>query len=700
MSANKLKYIVSVIVFITALYIYIITLAPTVWFIDSGELSAVASTLGIAHPTGYPLFTIIGHLFTLLPISSSQVYNLNVMSAFFCSLGAVIFFLFLSNLFTLKGNIKLPVKTKKPVKKDDKHNTEGQSADFAAVIIIPAVSALLMAFSKTFWATANSVEVYPLHVFFIILLSLIFLKAISETNSNEKGISFFQSSKYYLMFALVLGLSFTNHMTTILLAPACLTLFLYKNLYDRQRMWKLLFWMAVCFIIGFSVYIYLPVRANMNPDFLWGNPYNLERFRWHITGKQFSVWIFSAQGSVPLFLLLITAATGLSVYGLVKKKTLNPNIHFIYFIVICVIGSILLLSSNEIVTNQFNKFIKSLPGEFGTGLIILALPGAYFLSRTNTTVFYFTVLTFFGCVFYSVNYDIYDIYSYFLLAYVSIAIWLGFSLLFIYKSLRLSGMNKIVFSAAAALLVILPVYTNYSENDESKNYYVEELTMNVFNNAEPNSIIISSQWDFWVSASWYYNYVKGIRKDLVIIDRELLRRSWYYIFLKRHYPEIYENSSAEIEHFLTYLDKFEHGIPYDQAGIMKAFEDMETSFVTKNPSRTVYTTWEIEQNKQEYFARDYIRIPDGLLFRLVEIKKYNKDPMIDFKIREYQFSPVLKNDYYHESIRMTYAMMFTSTANFLLARNKNEEAKKYIYLALTAKPDFPQALDAKQKYRF
>ena len=87
--------------------------------------------------------------------------------------------------------------------------------------------------------------------------------------------------------------------------------------------------MTVCFIIGFSVYLYLPIRANMNPTFIWGNPYNFERFYWHITGKQFSVWIFSAQGSIPDFLILMGTTIGLAVYGLIRQKTINNNLHFI-----------------------------------------------------------------------------------------------------------------------------------------------------------------------------------------------------------------------------------------------------------------------------------------------------------------------------------------------------------------------------------
>jgi hypothetical protein len=221
--------------------------------------------------------------------------------------------------------------------------------------------------------------------------------------------------------------------------------------------------------------------------------------------------------------------------------------------------------------------------------------------------------------------------------------------------------------------------------------------MNIFKNAEPNSIIISSQWDFWVSASWYYNYVKNIRKDIVVIDKELLRRSWYFLFIERNYPEIYNNSRAEIERFMPELYKFEHNIPYDQRVIMKTFEDMVTSFVKNNPGRRIYTTWEIEQNQNEPFAQDYMRIPDGMMFRLVP-KNEADNPLTDYITYDFSFTPVSKTDYYHETLMMSYAIMLAASAEYLATVNRIEDAKKYIALSLRAKPGFQKALEIKRKF--
>jgi hypothetical protein len=66
--------------------IYFLTLAPTVGGgADSGELTAVAYTMGVAHPLWYPLFTLLGKLFTLIPLGTVG-WRVNLLSAAMSSL--------------------------------------------------------------------------------------------------------------------------------------------------------------------------------------------------------------------------------------------------------------------------------------------------------------------------------------------------------------------------------------------------------------------------------------------------------------------------------------------------------------------------------------------------------------------------------------------------------------------------------------
>src|SRR6185503_8880679 len=69
---------------LAALWAYALTLSPTVAWVnlgeDSGDLLAASATLGIPHPTGYPLFVLLGRLATFLPVGSIA-FRINLVAA-------------------------------------------------------------------------------------------------------------------------------------------------------------------------------------------------------------------------------------------------------------------------------------------------------------------------------------------------------------------------------------------------------------------------------------------------------------------------------------------------------------------------------------------------------------------------------------------------------------------------------------------
>ena len=80
MFPNKKEFFRKYYSLITVLFVaegYLFTIAPGVVQIDSGELATVQATLGIAHPTGYPLFTLIGYLFLKLPLPFTKIFQAN-----------------------------------------------------------------------------------------------------------------------------------------------------------------------------------------------------------------------------------------------------------------------------------------------------------------------------------------------------------------------------------------------------------------------------------------------------------------------------------------------------------------------------------------------------------------------------------------------------------------------------------------------
>jgi hypothetical protein len=249
------------------------------------------------------------------------------------------------------------------------------------------------------------------------------------------------------------------------------------------------------------------------------------------------------------------------------------------------------------------------------------------------------------------------------------------------------------------------LFQNYKYSDESKNYFTYDYTMNVFNSANKNSIILSTQWDFWLSSSFYFQYIKNIRPDISVVDKELLRRSWYLRHIKMHYPEIYERSKTEFEIYNIELLKFENETPrylkpqnemdkQDLVKINNAFVNLLNSIVDKNYiDKNIYTTPEIEQSKQEVFGKDYLKIPEGLLIRYSKDKSFDStyiDPVFKFELTN-------NNDYYYAFLMKSYYDSYLYRANYLMNFSRFDKAEELLRKAIEIDSQRPDAKNLLKK---
>ena len=74
-------WIVAGLVFVASLAIYLLTMSPSVVVDDGGEMQMLSYTLGVAHPTGYPLMLMLGWLFGHLPIGADFAWRISLMGA-------------------------------------------------------------------------------------------------------------------------------------------------------------------------------------------------------------------------------------------------------------------------------------------------------------------------------------------------------------------------------------------------------------------------------------------------------------------------------------------------------------------------------------------------------------------------------------------------------------------------------------------
>jgi 4-amino-4-deoxy-L-arabinose transferase-like glycosyltransferase len=210
----------SSLAFILPFVTYLRTLAPTVYGLDSAELTTAAYCLGLVHSPGYPLYLLIGHLFTQLPFGNVG-YRVNLMSAFFGALAITLLYLLLLKL------------TRQP--------------------LTSLAASLFLAYSFFFWSPSVMAEVYTLHVFLMAALVLIVLTWQEQ-----------QDSRWLYLFAFLYGLSLGNHLSTLLLAPGLLYWLLATDYRQLLRPRHILVMLAL-FALGLSVYIYLPLRYAAHP---------------------------------------------------------------------------------------------------------------------------------------------------------------------------------------------------------------------------------------------------------------------------------------------------------------------------------------------------------------------------------------------------------------------------------------------------
>jgi tetratricopeptide (TPR) repeat protein len=623
---QKKNLLFPVLSFIIPFIVYVITLAPSIYFIDSGELGAAASNLNIAHPTGYPLFTLIGNLFSKLPIAS-KIYNLNLMSAVFGALGSFMLFKLLS-LLVIQFRTNL-----------DKKQSQKLTDEILNKICLGC--SLIAAFGLTYWNSSNVIEVYSLHIAIFVSTIYFFLKAIFENGGdNIVDVNLMTS-------AFLIGLGFSNHMSTAYLIPGFAYLYfsVYGGKIDSIKALAVLF---VPMLIGLSAYIYILIRAN-SAEFSWGNPNTIERLWNHVTAKEFSRRMFS---------------------------------------------------SSESVSSQLGKFFALYPKEFGYLPIVLAIPGILMMFKESKKIFVFTALLFLTTVLYSINYNIIDIETYFLLAFVVTTIWICFGMTAIV--LRYESLSK-VLPTMFMLLFVIPLTMNFSGASKAKDYAVKDFVENVYSSAPENSIIFTKLWDFVVSPSLYLQSVENLRKDLTIIDKELLNKSWYVEYLMKHKPPIYENSQKEFDDYLTEVksyelnkEAFDSPVNASQRIQSQKYKNAQKTLlnsIAENNSdkRKTFVTLEIEQDEAQLFKEKFKKVPYGILTLLTK-----SDEFIDDGSPEFQYVATDKVDYHHSSIMTAYFNAFITRAQYLLKHSRNDEAQKLVNEALKVDPNSMQAMQLLQ----
>jgi tetratricopeptide (TPR) repeat protein len=214
----------------------------TLAFEDDGLFVMASYFNGIAHPPGYPLFTLLGHLATFIPVGSIA-YRVHMVSALFGALSCVMMYKIALFIF--------------------------QDRTYAYI------AGACLAISREFWSQAIISEVYTLNVF--ILLALILFALYQADNDRP-----FSRKLLYLM-AFVYGLGLCDHWPLLILTSPAILLILWPV---RREVLLALPRSIPFLLLGLTPYVWLVIRSHMDPVISFYSAIDSWKEFWYMVSRQ------------------------------------------------------------------------------------------------------------------------------------------------------------------------------------------------------------------------------------------------------------------------------------------------------------------------------------------------------------------------------------------------------------------------------
>ena len=206
MNDKKLNLIIGWLCFLISFIVYYLTAEPTVSFWDTGEYITTSAKLQVGHPPGAPLYQMLGAIFSIFAVEKENIgFTMNLMSGFASAL--TISFMYWSIVLVLKkltSNIKDTIKNQLMV---------------SGSAFIGSIS---FAFTDTFWFSAVETEVYAMAT---LIMAIMFYLGLRWEIDMHKA----KGDKWLLLICFVIGLSFGVHFMGLLVIPAIVMIYYFKN---------------------------------------------------------------------------------------------------------------------------------------------------------------------------------------------------------------------------------------------------------------------------------------------------------------------------------------------------------------------------------------------------------------------------------------------------------------------------------------
>jgi tetratricopeptide (TPR) repeat protein len=667
-------------VFAAAITLYILTLAPTVTLVDSGELMLAAKTLGVAHPPGFPLYVLLAHFFTWLPVGSIAA-RVNFASALFAAASAAMLALVFAEMLLSFDALPFTSDKSKRAERKAKKQSSGveRRADNASRVgrwAIPAapciMAGLLFAFSRTLWAYATITEVYTLNALLIVVIFFLMFgwrrRILEERAKSGKAIRSghiaSRHDRWLYGAAFVFGLAMGVHHVSVAVTLPAFALLVYATEGFGFFTGKRLLRAALFAFAGLAIYLYLPLAAMCSPLMNWGDPRTLQKIWSHVTGKQYQV--------------------------------------FFEF-------------SPEIIGKQFKVFLTLIGREFNPVwlplALLMAITGFIAIFKRDRTIFWCFALVVIFDMAWALNYEIAeDKDAYYLPTFLTLSIAAGYGIVWLLNKLRNTRLPmKVVTSITLIVALLVPAIAlagNFDFNNRHRYFIARDYVENILKTIEPNGLLLTDDWQVY-SPLLYLREVEGVRKDVVAMDIQQLRRSWYYDYLNTAYPEMMAAAHDKVDAFLEDLRHWENDSklferdPILNERINTRFYEMIEAFVTNHDGNApVYITSNVATNTQgqnheltEWLRKTYDLVPRGLVFQVINKGGLTEPTEVQLQTRGLNDGSLkfADDDVVKLKVLPVYVAMLTNRGIYLAAYGRHDRAIAAFKEALAINPNYKPA---------
>jgi hypothetical protein len=512
--------------------VFYLSTAPDVCLVDAGALTLAAALPGVAHPPGFPLWTMCGWVSSLFP--GRVIRNVNLLSALSATVLCHLIWR-LSRRWMLAGIASVPPRSK--VGSDS-----GGAACFWLVELGPLCGAMMAGLSFPVWGFATFAEVY--HITSSGLVAAILVTCAWRDRAGPPN------DRTIALGGLLFGLgACAHHITAALALPAMIYLaytrprhgrdspepteeatFASRAAHCAHALRNVCIAAVAAMVPGVVCYGWLYYVGSTHPLWNWGGVDDLEKLWWHISGKQYQVNFgqFRVEG-------LWVEAGRLGWLALTSWTPLG--------LVIAWWGLGTMRGSNSGRTGH------RLSTEYGTLMILLVMAVCFafcYEIAEDKEGYYVTTSWVIG-----------------------LAFGLGASDLL---QRAVFSRSKILMAATALLVLSVPIsigVLNEGGCDRSTDIRGPSFVADIIAPIEDGGLLLTQEWQFY--APWLaLHHLDGYRPDLKIIDVNLVRRFWYLDYLEHHIPEYMAALRPEVDLYKSQLYLFDHELPY------------KTVFLTKN----------------------------------------------------------------------------------------------------------------------